>query len=66
MYEFAKTKSRKMFPAKFDRMWRDYNMPERISKDRYLRLKGAYLGRNSFDSSMEYWPVARWGNKLLT
>lgn len=39
-------------------------MPETMSKTRYQRLKGAYLGYNSFDGiAMEYWPEARWGNQ---
>lgn len=27
-----------------------------------MRLKGAYLGYNSFGAAMEHWPEARWGN----
>lgn len=39
-------------------------MPETMSKTRYQRLKGAYMGYNSFDGiEMEYWPEARWGNQ---
>lgn len=38
-------------------------MPETISKSAYQRLKGAFMGYNSFDGAMEYWPEARWGNE---
>lgn len=36
-------------------------MPETISKSNYQRLRGAYMGYNSFDGAMESWPEARWG-----
>lgn len=39
-------------------------MPEKISKSNYQRLRGAYMGYNSFGGAMEYWPEARWGNHL--
>lgn len=44
-------------------MWRDYKMPDTISKSAYQRLKGAFMGYNSFDGAMEHWPEARWGNE---
>lgn len=54
----------KLFAARFTGLWRSYKMPETMSKTRYQRLKGAYLGYNSFDGiAMEYWPEARWGNQ---
>lgn len=40
-------------------------MPEKISKSTYQRLRGAYMGYNSFGGAMEYWPEARWGNKSI-
>lgn len=52
-----------LFTARFTGLWRDYKMPETISKSAYQRLKGAYMGYNSFDGAMEYWPEARWGNE---
>lgn len=52
-----------MFTARFTGLWRNYKMPETISKSSYLRLRGAYMGYNSFDSAMEEWPDASWGNK---
>lgn len=38
-------------------------MPETLSKSAYQRLRGAFMGYNSFDGAMEYWPEARWGNE---
>lgn len=53
-----------LFTARFTGLWRSYKMPETISKSAYERLRGAYLGYNSFGSAMEYWPEARWGNNI--
>lgn len=50
------------FTARFTGLWRSYKMPETISKSAYQRLRGAYMGYNSFGGAMEYWPEARWGN----
>lgn len=52
-----------LFTARFTGLWRSYKMPETMSKSAYQRLRGAYMGYNSFDGAMEYWPEARWGNK---
>lgn len=58
-------KRNKLFTARFTGLWRNYQMPETISKSAYQRLRGAYMGYNSFDDAMEHWPDARWGNKQI-
>lgn len=60
-----KPKTNKLFTARFSGLWRNYKIPETISKSAYQRLKGAYMGYNSFDGAMENWPHARWGNKHI-
>ena len=52
-----------LFTARFTGLWRGYKMPETISKSAYQRLRGAFMGYNSFDGAMEYWPEAQWGNE---
>lgn len=52
-----------LFTARFAGLWRSYKMPETMSKSAYHRLKGAFMGYNSFDGAMEYWPEAQWGNE---
>lgn len=40
-------------------------MPAQISKAEYRRLKGAYMGVNSFDNALENWPIANWGKLII-
>lgn len=51
-----------MVTSRFADLWRNYKMPETMPKSSYLRLKGAYMGYNSFGDQLEYWPEAQWGN----
>lgn len=60
-----KPNTNKLFTARFTGLWRSYKIPETISKSAYQRLKGAYMGYNSFDDAMEDWPEARWGNEKI-
>lgn len=55
-----------MVTPRFADLWRNYKMPETMPKSTYLRLKGAYMGYNSFDDQLEYWPEAKWGNTKHT
>lgn len=43
------------------RLWPGVKIPHSIPRRRYNRLKGAYMGFNSFDDPMELWPKAHWG-----
>lgn len=56
------SKKARMFTSRFADLWRNYKMPQTMSKSSYQRLKGAYLGYNSFGDSLEYRPEAQWGN----
>lgn len=47
------------------RLWPGVKIPTSIPRRRYNRLKGAYMGLNSFDWQLELWPKAHWGNCLL-
>lgn len=60
-----KPNTNKLFTARFTGLWRSYKIPETISKSAYQRLKGAYMGYNSFDDNFEDWPEARWGNEII-
>lgn len=55
-----------LFSARFYGLWRNYKMPMKMPKSTYLRLRGAYLGYNSFDYAMEYRPDAHWGKDNKT